>query len=212
MLEVRSPWESKRDAMDPQSSEVAGDSAPSQPASQTEDTAIRVIFFTDMKGSTALKQDMAEKWDEGTFQRVRQEPDSLPIEIITRDHAGQIVKSTGDGFLAIFNKPSTAVERAMEIQEKLRGHAHLRVRIGIDTGEVRVESVGGATRDVFGRHVDWAARAMAMADGGARPLAPGVHGRGGARAPGEDASIADHPVVGAGGARRAGLRREGRRD
>ena len=79
MLEVRSPWESKRDAMDPQSSEIAGDSAPSQPASQTEDTAIRVIFFTDMKGSTALKQDMAEKWDEGTFQRLRQEHNSLLI-------------------------------------------------------------------------------------------------------------------------------------
>ena len=165
-LEVRPPWESKPDAMDSQSPEIVADSAPSQPASHTEDTAIRVIFFTDMKGSTALKQDMAEKWDEGTFQRLRQEHDSLLIEIITRDHAGQIVKSTGDGFLAIFNKPSTAVERAMEIQEKLRGHAHLRVRIGIDMGEVRVESVGGATRDVFGRHVDWAARAMSMADGG----------------------------------------------
>ncbi|HLA24933.1 MAG TPA: hypothetical protein VJ206_06020, partial [bacterium] len=79
--------------MDSQSPEIVADSAPSQPASHTEDTAIRVIFFTDMKGSTALKQDMAEKWDEGTFQRLRQEHDSLLIEIITRDHAGQIVKS-----------------------------------------------------------------------------------------------------------------------
>jgi len=133
---------------------------------QTEDTVVRVIFFTDMKGSTALKEDLAERWDEGAFQRLRQEHDALLTECITRDQAGQIIKATGDGFLAVFTKPSTAVERAMEIQEKLRGHPHVRVRIGIDMGEVRVESAGGATRDVFGRHVDWAARAMSMADGG----------------------------------------------
>ena len=33
-------------------------------------------------------------------------------------------------------------------------------------GEVRLEATGGVPRDVFGRHVDWAARAMSMADGG----------------------------------------------
>src|SRR3990172_8392696 len=164
-LEVRSPRESKRDAMAPHAPEIAGSAAGEDPA-PAENTAIRVIFFTDMKGSTALKQDMGEKWDEGSFQRLRQEHDALLTEIITRDGAGQIVKSTGDGFLATFNKPSTAVERAMEIQERLRGHAHLRVRIGIDMGEVRVESTGSTTRDVFGRHVDWAARTMSMADGG----------------------------------------------
>lgn len=166
MLEVRSLWESKPDGMDPQPLEIAGDSAPNQPVSQSDDTAIRVIFFTDMKGSTALKEDMAVRWDEEAFQRLRQEHDKLLIEIITRDQAGEVVKATGDGFLAVFNRPSTAVERALEIQERLRGHPHVRVRIGIDMGEVRVEAAGGVTRDVFGRHVDWAARAMSLADGG----------------------------------------------
>ena len=75
-----------------------------------------------MKGSTALKQDMAEKWDENAFQRLRQQHDALLTEIISRDQAGEIIKSTGDGFLAIFHTPSTAVERALEIQERLRGH------------------------------------------------------------------------------------------
>lgn len=136
------------------------------PPAQPEDTVVRVIFFTDMKGSTALKEDLAERWDEHSFQRLRQEHDALLIECITRDQAGQIIKATGDGFLALFTKPSTAVERAMEIQEKLRGHPQVRVRIGIDMGEVRLEATGGVARDVFGRHVDWAARAMSMADGG----------------------------------------------
>ena len=166
MLEVRSRSGSKPDGMDPQPLEIAGDFAPNQPVSQSDDTAIRVIFFTDMKGSTALKEDMAVRWDEEAFQRLRQEHDKLLIEIITRDQAGEVVKATGDGFLAVFNRPSTAVERALEIQERLRGHPHVRVRIGIDMGEVRVEAAGGVTRDVFGRHVDWAARAMSLADGG----------------------------------------------
>ena len=165
-LEGRLGGESNLDAMIPPAPESGGAPAPTGPVSAREETAVRVVFFTDMKGSAALKEDMAGKWDEGTFQALRLEHDALLTEIITREDAGRIIKSTGDGVLAIFHKPSTAVERAMEIQERLRGHAHLRVRIGIDMGEVRVESAGGATRDVFGRHVDWAARAMSMADGG----------------------------------------------
>jgi len=139
---------------------------PSQPAVRAETTAVRVVFFTDMKGSTALKQEMAERWDENAFQRLRVQHDALLTEIITRDEAGEIIKSTGDGVLAIFHKPSTAVERALEIQEGFRGHPQIQVRVGIDMGEVRVESFGGKTVDVFGRHVDWAARAMSLADGG----------------------------------------------
>ena len=96
------------------------DQTATHPPEQTEDTVVCVIFFTDMKGSTALKEDLAERWDEHSFQRLRQEHDALLIECITRDQAGQIIKATGDGFLALFTKPSTAVERAMEIQEKLR--------------------------------------------------------------------------------------------
>lgn len=131
-----------------------------------EETSLAVIFFDDMQSSTALKERMAEKLDEQTFQRLRREHDLLLTSIITRDGAGEVIKSTGDGLLAIFYRPSTAVERAIEIQEKLHGHPHLSVRIGMDMGEVRVESDGGVKRDAFGRHVDWAARATAFADGG----------------------------------------------
>jgi class 3 adenylate cyclase len=131
-----------------------------------ENTAVRVVLFSDMKGSTSLKQDMAAKWDEGTFQRLRRQHDVLLTEIITRDRAGEVVKSTGDGFLAVFERPSVAVERALEIQERLRGHSEIQVRIGLDMGEVCVEAASGRVADVFGRHVDWAARAMALADGG----------------------------------------------
>ena len=138
-------------------------------------TSLVVIFFDDMKGSVALKESMTEKWDEQTFQRLRKEHDALLKSIITRDGAGEVIKSTGDGLLAIFFKPSVAVERAVEIQERLHAHPHLSVRIGMDVGEVRIESDGSSVKvDAFGRHVDWAARAMQLVDGGhicvTRPL------------------------------------------
>jgi class 3 adenylate cyclase len=135
-------------------------------ASRTEDTQLLVIFFDDMKGSTALKERMAETRDEQAFQALRQEHDALLTEIITRDGAGVVLKTTGDGLLATFTKPSTAVQRALEIQERLHGHPHLSVRIGMDMGEVRIESIDGVRADAFGRHVDWAAHAMSLTDGG----------------------------------------------
>jgi len=132
----------------------------------SDHTRLLVVFFDDMKGSTALKETMAATRDEQAFQQLRREHDAILTEIITRDNEGEVVKSTGDGVLALFHRPSTAVERAVEIQDRLHGHPHLSVRIGMDMGEVRVESAGGRITDAFGRHVDWAARAMEMADGG----------------------------------------------
>lgn len=66
-----------------------------------------------MKGSMALKESMTTTWDERAFQKLRKEHDALLTQIITRDHAGEVIKSTGDGLLAIFHKPSTAVEYEM---------------------------------------------------------------------------------------------------
>ena len=136
-------------------------------ATALEDTtSLAVVFFDDVKGSTVLKERMAATSDEQAFQMLRKEHDALVTEIITRDGAGEVLKSTGDGVLAILRKPSVAVERALEIQERLHEHPFLKVRIGLDMGEVSFESGGLNLRDAFGRHVDWAARAMDMAEAG----------------------------------------------
>src|SRR5687768_6277588 len=130
------------------------------------ETDVVVVFFDDMKGSTVLKERMAAASDEQAFQMLRKEHDALVTEVITRDGGGEILKSTGDGILAILYKPSVAVERALEIQERLHDHPYLKVRMGLDMGEVSLESGGISARDAFGRHVDWAARAMDMAEAG----------------------------------------------
>jgi len=141
------------------------DGVPEAPA-EGQTTAVVVVLFDDMKGSTVLKERMAAASDEQAFQMLRKEHDALVTEIVTRDGAGEVLKSTGDGVLAILDKPSVAVERALELQERLRDHPYLNVRVGLDMGEVCLESGGLNLKDAFGRHVDWAARAMDMGEAG----------------------------------------------
>jgi class 3 adenylate cyclase len=145
--------------------ESARKDAEASPISR-EETAVVVVFFDDMKGSLVLKDQLAAASDEQAFQLLRREHDALVTEVITRDGAGEVIKSTGDGLLAILFKPSVAVERAIEIQERFHSHPYIRVRIGMDMGEVSLETDALNRRDAFGRHVDWAARAMGLADAG----------------------------------------------
>jgi class 3 adenylate cyclase len=129
-------------------------------------TDVLVIFFSDIKGSTALKEQLASTANEMAFHELRKEHDELLREVIERDGAGQIIKSTGDGVMACFLSPALAVERSMEIQERLRSNKYIQIRIGLDFGEVQVDWEGGRVKDAFGRHCDWAARVEAMSDGG----------------------------------------------
>ncbi len=129
-------------------------------------TSVLVIFFDDMQGSSVLKQKLSQQLGEEAFQKLRREHDQLLTEIITREGAGEVIKSTGDGMLAVFSEPTTAVERSLDIQEAYLGHPYIRLRIGLDMGQVRIERAGGVQGDMFGRHVDWASRAESMAEGG----------------------------------------------
>ena len=131
-----------------------------------EDAYVRVVLFDDMRGSTVLKERIAERSDEEAFHVLRREHDELVTKVVTRDGGGQVIKSTGDGLIVLFERPSVAVERALEIQQLLHQHPHLRVRIGIDMGEIKVALEGERIVDCFGRHVDWAARATTLAGDG----------------------------------------------
>jgi class 3 adenylate cyclase len=143
-----------------------GPEAPPDDEGRREETSLGVVLFEDMEASTALKRAVTKRADEHSYQELRKEHDALVKRVITRDDGGQVIKWTGDGVIALFRAPSVAVERAVEIQEQMRLHPRMKVRIGIDLGEIRVESVDGRATDVFGAHVDTAARAMSLADGG----------------------------------------------
>jgi class 3 adenylate cyclase len=75
-------------------------------------------------------------------------------------HRGREVKTTGDGFLAVFDSPTRAVRCAAAMVRSIHS-IDLGIRIGVHTGEV--ETVG---EDVRGIAVHVAARVLAFATAG----------------------------------------------
>lgn len=132
-----------------------------------KNTAVVTTMFTDIKGFTEITE---RKGDEYSHS-LRQVHDNLLKEIIEAEDKGIIVKFIGDAVMAIFSEPSTAVLRAVEIQRRVREFNQsnsefedLSIRIGLHMGQVAVEDK--IQTDVFGRHVNRAARIEGLADGG----------------------------------------------
>jgi class 3 adenylate cyclase/DNA-binding SARP family transcriptional activator len=95
-----------------------------------------------------------------------------------RRHQGRIVKNTGDGFLAEFSSAVEAVRSALEFQEALLHEAgplppeqRLLFRVGIDVGDVIVEK-----HDIFGDHVNIAARLEQLAQPGGILISGNAYG------------------------------------
>ena len=93
------------------------------------------------------------------------------MKAIEEENGGLVVKHIGDSVMAVFSEPSTAVERALRIQERIRQFNEgnpdgdrLAVRIGLHMGQVAVENQ--TKLDLFGRHVNRASRVEGLADAG----------------------------------------------
>jgi len=101
----------------------------------------------------------------GASDRWEQEPtleshERISAGIVER-HRGRIVKSTGDGILATFDAPSSAVAAAAALRDELRGIG-LPIRAGIHAGEIEVHASG----DISGVAVNVAQRVEASAADG----------------------------------------------
>jgi predicted ATPase/class 3 adenylate cyclase len=141
---------------------VMGSNAVSTAAAQLHPQASRTLtfLFTDLEGSTRL-------WEQ--FPRAMKDAlerhDAIMRAAVERS-GGQVVKGTGDGFMAVF--PS-APDGASACLSALRGlesepwgeTGALRVRMGLHTG---VAETRGS--DFFGPTVIRAARLMAVGHGG----------------------------------------------
>ena len=123
-------------------------------------TGTITFMFTDLEDSTKLWEDHPIAMHAALAQH---------DEILTRairDHHGEIVKTTGDGFHAAFDSPANAVSAAIAAQlalaaESWTGIDPLRVRIGIHTGEAIYRS-----GDYYGTTLNRAARLMSIGHGG----------------------------------------------
>ncbi|MBM3301909.1 MAG: adenylate/guanylate cyclase domain-containing protein, partial [Deltaproteobacteria bacterium] len=143
---------------------------------RSRETSVLVVMFTDLKGSTQIAEERGERYT----QRMRHVHDEMLLEIIERDGHGLYIKNIGDSIMCIFSEPSMAVKRALEIQQRLHDYNRtnpneepMLVRIGMHMGQVAVEDQ--MQLDIFGRHVNRAARVESLADGGQILLTHGVY-------------------------------------
>lgn len=135
---------------------------------KSKQTALLAILFSDVVNSTYA----TEKLGEEAYSKLRHIHDELFIRIMTRENLGIIVKEIGDSFLCVFSEPSTAVLCAIKFQRAIHSNKEhltvddytLTVKIGIHLGQVVVENT--LALDIFGSHVNRAARIEALANGG----------------------------------------------
>lgn len=118
-------------------------------------------------GDIASYSRLMQADEEGTHVRVKRiERDLIQPTIV--EHHGSLVKTTGDGFIAIFDSPVEAVRCSIVIQQNLIGrnaslpkHSRIEYRIGVNLGDVIVEP-----DDIYGDGVNIATRIEGIAEPG----------------------------------------------
>jgi len=126
---------------------------PAEPAAAEEgERALATVLFTDIVGSTERARQVGDRrWGE-----LLDTHDRLARELVGQFH-GRLVKSTGDGVLALFDRPGRGIRCATALRDRLRGSG-VEIRAGVHTGEVQLRG-----EDVGGIAVHFAARVMAAA-------------------------------------------------
>ncbi|MFL7838020.1 MAG: adenylate/guanylate cyclase domain-containing protein, partial [Candidatus Promineifilaceae bacterium] len=124
--------------------------------------AVQLTFlFTDLESSTHLWQ-QAPMAMQGALAR----HDAI-MKAVIEQHNGRVVKSTGDGLLAVFESAVDGALAALSGQQAMASETWpaetgpLRIRIGLHSGESQER--GG---DYFGTTVNTAARIMDLGHGG----------------------------------------------
>jgi class 3 adenylate cyclase len=138
--------------------------APPVPAVEAGDRALATVLFTDIVGSTEHARQVGDRrWGE-----LLDTHDRLARELVGQLQ-GRLVKSTGDGVLALFDRPGRGIRCATALRDRLRGTG-MEIRAGVHTGEVQLRG-----DDVGGIGVHFAARVMAAAAPGEVLVSGTVH-------------------------------------
>lgn len=136
-------------------------------AASAAPTRLVVLLFSDIVGSVQLKSRLGDTEAASIISR----HDQIFRRVFGQVGDGDILKDTGDGFLARFETVSSAVNFALLFQDALRREPWkrepLQVRVGLHLGEVSEldpDPEGGAK--LSGLAIDLTARVMGLAEGG----------------------------------------------
>ncbi len=119
------------------------------------------FLFTDIEGSTVLLRRVGD----GVYAQMLADHHSI-IRSALAAHGGSEVDTQGDAFFAVFSSPRACVAAVTQMQQALQEHAwpageHVRVRMGVHTGEAAATATG-----LVGVDVHRAARVAGLAYGG----------------------------------------------
>jgi class 3 adenylate cyclase len=134
------------------------------PAAEVGERALATVLFTDIVGST----EHAGRVGDRRWADLLDLHDRLARELVGQLQ-GRLVKSTGDGILALFDRPGRGIRCATALRDRLRGGG-MEIRAGVHTGEVQLRG-----DDVGGIGVHFAARVMAAAGPGEVLVSGTVH-------------------------------------
>jgi predicted ATPase/class 3 adenylate cyclase len=117
------------------------------------------FLFTDLEGSTRLWERFPQ-----AMKRALERHDSILLTAVTAA-GGQVVKTTGDGLMAVFGSAADAVRACLAaqrglVEEPWQETGALRVRMGLHSGEAQLRG-----DDYFGPAVIRSARIMAVGHG-----------------------------------------------
>jgi DNA-binding NarL/FixJ family response regulator len=115
------------------------DRQPALPEGSNSGRVLATVMFSDIVSSTERVAEVGDR----RWRDVLDRHDALIRRQLAR-HGGREVKTTGDGFLALFDGPARAIRCAVAIRQELRAEG-VEVRIGLHAGEVelRGDDVGG---------------------------------------------------------------------
>src|SRR6476619_160267 len=143
-----------------------------RPPRETSPRRLAAIVAGDIAGYSRLM----ELDEEGTHSRVKRIERDL-IEPSIAEHHGRLVKTTGDGFIAIFDSPVEAVRCSIVIQQNMVGrntalptHHWIEYRIGVNLGDVIIEA-----NDIYGDGVNIASGLESIADSGQVYISCGIY-------------------------------------
>jgi class 3 adenylate cyclase len=119
-------------------------------SSSDVERVLATVLFTDIVDSTRIAGEMGDQ----RWTRLLDSHDEIARQLMAR-HRGNLVKSTGDGILATFDRPGRAVRCALSLVPAAQ-QVGLSLRAGLHTGEIEMRRA-----DIGGIAVHAAARVMA---------------------------------------------------